>query len=129
MTLEPRPASLAITAARSDSFKRLGYEFQDFLHEFASDPAAHRLAEAPPLMRDRFPQGDVGDAYLAATAVYLSHQIGASLPQWTFAPERYLHEPWFATPGSSMRACLLLESPAAFRSRNLFVTANALSVA
>lgn len=35
----------------------------------------------------------------------------------------------FASPGRHMRALLLVESPAQFRERNRFVTANALSVA
>ncbi len=34
---------------------------------------------------------------------------------------------WFATPLTAVRAVLLLESPPAFRSRNLFVSENALS--
>ena len=40
---------------------------------------------------------------------------------------RQLHRPWFATPLASLRAVLLLESPPAFRARNLFVSENALS--
>jgi hypothetical protein len=38
-----------------------------------------------------------------------------------------LHKPWFATPLGALRAVLLLESPPAFRARNLFVSENALS--
>jgi len=30
------------------------------------------------------------------------------------------HRPWFASPLAALRTVLLLESPAAFRSRNLF---------
>jgi hypothetical protein len=71
----------------------------------------------------------VCDAYYAATAATLAGRIGERHPAWTRDPERYLTNPWFASPGPSMRACLLLESPARFRERNLFVTANALSVA
>ena len=33
---------------------------------------------------------------------------------------------WFASPGAALRATLLLESPAAFRERNFFVSENAL---
>jgi hypothetical protein len=40
---------------------------------------------------------------------------------------RELHRPWFASSLAALRAVLLLESPAAFRSRNLFVTENALA--
>jgi hypothetical protein len=38
-----------------------------------------------------------------------------------------LHKPWFATPLGALRAVLLLESPPAFRARNLFVSESALS--
>jgi hypothetical protein len=38
-----------------------------------------------------------------------------------------LRTPWFAWPGPSLRATLLAESPAPFRERNLFVSANALT--
>ena len=87
------------------------------------------LMTVPPLMRDRFALGAVDDAYLAAVAVSLSSQIQVSAPIWTRNPERILREPWFASPGRHMRALLLVESPAAFRERNLFVSANAISVA
>ncbi len=101
----------------------------DFLHEFAAHPSGFMLSGKPGLLRDSMEFGAVADAYLAATAEALSVTLGVRRPEWTEAPERYLRRPWFATSGSSMRACLLLESPSAFRERNLFVTANALSVA
>jgi len=41
--------------------------------------------------------------------------------------ERKLHKPWFASPLAALRATLLLESPVGFRSRNLFVSENALT--
>ena len=40
--------------------------------------------------------------------------------------ERALHKPWSASPLAALRAVLLLESPPAFRARNLFVSENAL---
>jgi hypothetical protein len=73
--------------------------------------------------------GWVLDAYLAAVAVSLAAKLGCPAPGWTRDPERILREPWFASPGRHMRALLLVESPAAFRERNLLVSSNALSVA
>ena len=106
------------------------YELADFLHEFQLRGTANMLAEEPALLRDRFKtMGAVCDAYLAAVAVSLSVRGGWRSPEWSRPPERVLREPWFANPGRHMRALLLVESPAAFRERNLFVTANALSVA
>jgi hypothetical protein len=69
----------------------------------------------------------VQDAYLAATAEELARQFNLRLPAWTLAEERKLHRPWFASPLAALRAVLIVESPAGFRSRNLFVSDNALS--
>jgi len=85
--------------------------------------------DAPALLATRFADGHIADAYLAAMAVELAHSLKQPRPAWTQAPERFCRMPWFATPGRSMRATLLLESPPGFRERNLFVIANALAVA
>jgi hypothetical protein len=124
-----RPKTLVEVASNCRSFDELSFRLADFLHEFSARPDLAMLTEAPPLLGDAIQFGDVADAYLAATAEALSTSLGKGRPEWTEAPERYLRRPWFARSGASMRACLLLESPAAFRERNLFVTANALSVA
>lgn len=127
--MTPRPCSLAEVARRAASANEFSYELADFLHEFQREPRPRMISERPELLSGRFEKGEVADAYLAATAAYLASRNAFERPLWTEEEERYLRTPWFASPGSSMRACLLLESPAAFRSRNLFVTANALSVA
>jgi hypothetical protein len=80
-------------------------------------------------LAERFPEGRIADCYLAAVAVELATSVGQPRPVWAQFPGRFSREPWFATPGPHMRATLLLESPPGFRERNLFVTANALSVA
>jgi hypothetical protein len=129
MTWQRRPRSLAEVADWSESWKELSYHLADFLHEFAARPSEAMLVDRPRILAAVFDGGEICDAYLAATAATLAPKIGKSRPAWTEEPDRYLRKPWFASPGSSMRACLLLESPARFRERNLFVTANALSVA
>ncbi len=127
--IQPRPKSLAEVALRSLDASAFGFELADFLHEFARCGDAGMLSESPVLLRDRHEKGAIYDAYLAAVAAYLSSRIDSATPGWTRQPERILREPWFASPGRHMRALLLVESPAAFRERNLFVTANALSIA
>ena len=124
-----RPQSLVEVALDCPALNEFSMRLADFLHEFSAHPSSSMVSGQPPLLRDSMESGDVADAYLAATAEALSTSLGTRRPEWTEAPERYLRRPWFARRGSSMRACLLLESPAAFRQRNLFVTANALSVA
>jgi hypothetical protein len=69
----------------------------------------------------------VADAYLAAAAVFLARLVAVNPPVWAWQEDRKLRSPWFGNPGAAVRATLLAESPAPFRERNLFVSANALS--
>lgn len=118
-------AEVATLAAQGDSFDRC---LANFLDEFYAGPNAAALAAAPALLAPQF--GDLGrvqDAYLAATAEELARRFSLPQPNWTGGEDRLLHRPWFATPLAAVRAVLLLESPPAFRSRNLFVSENALS--
>lgn len=123
-----RPKTLhevAVLTARGDSFDRC---LANFLDEFYAAPNAAALVEAPPLLAPVDAEtGRVRDAYLAATAEELAHGFNLPSPGWVLAEDRCLHRPWFASPLSALRAVLLLESPAGFRSRNLFVSDNALS--
>jgi hypothetical protein len=48
------------------------------------------------------------------------------VPNWAKGNARALNKPWFAAKTPNLKAILLQESPAAFRVRNLFVSANAL---
>ena len=67
------------------------------------------------------------NAYLAAVAETLCREASLPPPAWTEAPLCYLHRPWFAGGMETLKAILLVESPVAFRRRNLFVSANAMS--
>jgi hypothetical protein len=118
-------AEVAQLAAGGDSFDRcLG----NFLDEFYAAPGEAALRATPVLLAPRFGEpGRVQDAYLAAAAEELARSFNLPLPAWTAGEERTLHRPWFASPLAALRAVLLLESPAGFRSRNLFVSENALT--
>ena len=123
-----RPATLAEVAdlaAGGDSFDRC---LANFLDEFYATPSARALTEEPASLASQFGHlGGVQDAYLAATAEELARQFNLLLPRWVDAESRKLHRPWFASSLAALRAVLLLESPPAFRSRNLFVSENALT--
>jgi hypothetical protein len=123
-----RPRTLAEVASRAasgDSFDRC---LANFLDEFYAAPQAAALAEPPALLAPQFGgTGCVQDAYLAATAEELARRFDLPTPAWVASDQRALHTPWFATPLAALRAVLLLESPAGFRSRNLFVSEDALS--
>ena len=118
-------AEVAESAARGESFDRC---LASFLDEFLSSPDAGALADAPRLLAPDFgDNGRVQDAYLAATAEELARTGLFSPPAWVADDSRKLHRPWFASSLAALRAVLLLESPPAFRSRNLFVSENALT--
>ena len=123
-----RPKTLAEVAQltiNGDAFDRC---LANFLDEFYAAPNATALATQPVLLAPTLGErGQVQDAYLAATAEELARAWGLPVPIWTDDDARKLHRPWFASPLAALRAVLLLESPAAFRARNLFVSENALT--
>lgn len=123
-----RPRSLAEVAELAlggDSFDRC---LANFLDEFYSAPTAEALSTTPTLLEPKLGEiGHIQDAYLAATAEELARAHGLRMPDWANDETRKLHRPYFASPLVSLRAVLLVESPAGFRARNLFVSENALS--
>ena len=123
-----RPKTLAEVAQltlNGDMFDRC---LANFLDEFYSAPNAASLSAPPVLLAPTLGEtGHVQDAYLAATAEELARAWQFPVWVWTDDAARKLHCPWFASPLASLRAVLLLESPAAFRARNLFISENALA--
>jgi len=114
-------------AERVQTGRPLEIELGDFLDAFYRQPTTRAVHEAPPLLAGVHPRGAIIDAFVAAVAEHLCRRFDLPIPGWVFAPGRCLERPFFALEAPSFRATLLLESPAEFRSRNLFVTANALS--
>ena len=122
------PKNLADVAALTAQGESFDLALRNFLDVFYARPEASLLASEPASLNATVPTlGLVEDAYLAATAEWLATQFHLPLPAWTAAEHRKLHRPWFASPLASLRAVLLLESPAPFRARNLFVSENALT--
>lgn len=123
-----RPRTLAEVAQLAITGESFDRSLANFLDEFYAAPNREAFSDSPPLLGPRFPgRGQVQDAYLAAVAEELSSKRGWPTPGWVTDESRKLHRPWFASSLASLRAVLILESPAAFRARNLFVSQNALS--
>jgi hypothetical protein len=101
-------------------------ELADFLDEFKELPHGDAFLEEPPLLGLNAPERRWIDAYLAAVAEYLCGRHGLRRPSWLRGPARFLEDPSFACRTRTGRLFLLKDSPAAFKSRNLFVSANAL---
>jgi hypothetical protein len=122
-----RPTTLAEVAGHILQGADAGMEIKDFLHEFQERSSPAMLQQTPPTLAGRVDKGEIFDAYLQALAVYLMVKLDFEPPQWT-RPAIQLPEPWFASPGAAIRNYLLLSSPAPFRSRNLFIDEDSLSV-
>jgi hypothetical protein len=123
-----RPKSLQEVAQLTLQGDSFDYCLANFLDDFYASPTAAALVPEPERLAPKL--GDLGqiqDAYLAATAEQLARDHSLAIPAWVMSEERRLHRPWFASSLAALRAVLLLESPAAFRSRNLFISENALS--
>jgi hypothetical protein len=104
-----------------------GYAIRDFLDRFRESPSYNLIAEEPELLEPQLKDNGRADAFLASTAAYLAQEHRLPLPPWATGTSRALEKPWFAAKTHNLRMILLQESPAAFRVRNLFVSANALS--
>jgi hypothetical protein len=105
----------------------LEIELGDFLDGFYLTPEAATVQEPPPTLAGAHADGEMLDAFVAGVAEHLCRRFALPIPEWVYAPDRFLERPFFALKAPAFRATLLLESPMEFRSRNLFVTANALS--
>lgn len=122
-----RPKNLATVAKRTMEGSEFRLELADFLDEFYTEPSNAALIDAPLRMAGKVESGHRKDVYLAAVAEHLARQYHCRPGEWIFAEDLYLEKPAFAYQSRSGRIFLLKESPPAFKSRNLFVTANVLS--
>jgi hypothetical protein len=116
-------ATVMALIKNSDEFS---YAIRDFADRFHESPHLSLLASAPDLLEPTLQDQGVADAWVAAVAAYLAETHGLPTPLWTRGAARCLTKPWFAAKSPNLKAILLQESPAAFRARNLFVSANAL---
>jgi hypothetical protein len=103
------------------------YALRNFLDRFRRNPAIQLLQDEPDSLTNFLNDEGLADAYLASAAALLCQEQGYSCPEWVDQPNRVFKRPWFAAKTPNLKAILLQESPAAFRVRNLFVSANALS--
>ena len=128
-----RPESLSEIAEHADSIEAWGFALGDFLDEIGFRrqrglPIASCLQAAPPLLRDKFPQGELADAFAAALATQLAaDHLQQPPPAWTQARERFLVSPWYADDSPKLREYLLTATPAAFRKHGIFIDAISLS--
>jgi hypothetical protein len=92
-------------------------ELNDFLSSLGPRALAQATAEPPAMALDAYVAN-----YVAAMVETAAHRAEVPAPRWT-ADITSLAEPFFATPLVGLRMYLLLNSPPAFRRRNIFIDA------
>jgi hypothetical protein len=119
-TLSRNRTSLATVACHilddgEESWKGWLFEFVD---DFRKEASRAMLADAPPtVLTDRL------RCLLASTVEALCVEQGWQPPVWCAAVGP-LATPWFVSGVENLKASALVESPLAFRKRNLFVLGN-----
>lgn len=87
-------------------------DFQSVEHDLQSE----LVRESPQLTSDaRF------DAFLAATVEHLAFHASLPIPRWATERDALLPSFWFPSPFATTRGQALVESPAAFRRRGIFI--------
>jgi transcriptional regulator with XRE-family HTH domain len=120
------PMSLADLAATTRRFAGDGEAMLRLCLQFVDDFEDAGPDVQPRLLRAR--PGSTGDprwdAFIGALAEHLAYHHGLPLPDWADRDDRFLRRSWFLSDLPSVRAAALAESPAAFRRRGVFVTAD-----
>jgi hypothetical protein len=114
-------------AQSAGSGEELWPALADFLDGFQAQPRREALIDEPDALIDTLHDDGYADAYLAAVADHLARQQSWPTPEWAEKPERVLKKPRFAFSSDAGRMFLLTDSPAAFRARNIFISADALT--
>jgi hypothetical protein len=127
MPVVPHLESIAAMAGQVTTSEHFSFGLRDFLDGFYENPQASKLADEPRLLTDVLNDEGYADAYLAALAEHLAGQYRFPVPSWCSNPERSLKEPKFAFKTPEGRMFLLVESPTAFRVRNIFISADGLT--
>jgi hypothetical protein len=119
--------TLRESLAHVESSTDFSYAIRNFLDRFKTNPDPAQFTDEPALLSPSLGDGGYADAFVASTVAYLCQVHNFNAPAWVNTKCRMMPVPHFAAKTPNMKAILLQESPAAFRVRNLFVSANALN--
>ena len=112
--------TLADVASRTNAGEDFFFCAREHLSALTLVPVGDRVA----LVADRPPDvaDDVAQAYLGALAEHTCAAAGVAPPAWALERDRFLDRMWFGTDTPGLEPWCLVESPAAFRRRGLFIT-------
>ena len=123
--MHPRPHTLAEAVERHLAGCDFGVALNEFLDEFyLADTERQSMVEQEPALI-----GDSHlDAYIGAVGEHLAERWHLDhVPAWTDKKGRFLDWPWFPDGESpKLRMILLMESPIAFRRRDIYTEAEPL---
>lgn len=91
--------------------------FMDFVDDFRRRKDVSVLSKTFELNNEHW------DALLASTVEYLCQEQSIDTPEWVREVPA-CKDPWFVSGMDSLRAISLVESPAPFRARKIFVLGN-----
>ena len=115
-------AGVAGRAAAGEPFLPAVRELLDEFSLLQTDSQRARAVDERPM-----PTGDPRhDAFLGALAEHLAAGSGIERPEWACDPNRFLDRFWFVSDVKGFRAIALVEAPAAFRRRGIFLSGRAL---
>jgi len=118
-----RPHTLAEVAVQAESLEEFGLLLRDWIHHVTRSDVSNRpalalaISLAPSILKKKFTEGQVADAYLAAYAEWIADQAGIDRPPWVKESNRSIKDPWFS---DNARTSLLIDTPASFRQRGIF---------
>jgi len=119
------PETLASAAERVATGTPLRAAAADFLDDLRwardTEDVARRI-DAEPARVDGHT-----DAYLAALAEHVAYHADIRVPRWAVAPDRFLDHFWWPSRTKGLRARAIVEAPAAFRRRGIFIGATTLN--
>jgi hypothetical protein len=124
-----RPQTLAEVASIAGADRsKFALALDEFVDEFYLDHP-HKSVQQRRL--DPIPEavGDAAiDAWIGAAGEHLAERWGLLVPRWTGRAVHFaLEKPLFLPPSRALRGVLIVESPAAFRSRLIFTRAEPLA--